>query len=431
MCYAIPGKLVEIEDSIGVVDYYGEKRRALINFANVQIGDYVYAQGGIIIRKISEREALEVLDAWKEMFFELKQRDSDLAKVRTTKVSNNVLNLFEKINKNKALSRNEQISLLKSKDPRELQLLYECANSIRQREHGNACCIHGIIEFSNYCALDCFYCGIRREKNIERYRMSIEEIIESAKYAVDALGFKAILLQSGEDYWYDNEILISVVQELRKLDILLFLSLGERDISLYSKLYEAGARAVLLRFETSNNAIYEKLKPAKKLKNRLTLIKDLKRIGFVLATGFLIGLPDETDEDIINNIELTKSLKPDMYSFGPFVNAKGTPLYNHPMVNKDMMLKIVALSRIMDRNSNILVTTAFETLDINARREGLLAGANSLMINITPKKYKNLYSIYENRAGISMEPSDDIEKTLLLLKELGRAPIDLGVLFKG
>lgn len=427
MCYAIPGKLVEIQGNIGIVDYFGEKKRVLIDFSEVSVGDYVYAQGGLLINKIKEREAKEILDSWQELFFELKRIDARLSRVRNAASAEAVLEIINKAGLDQELNKKDLTALLQIKDKDGLRLLYEKANNIRQKKHGNACCVHGIIEFSNYCENNCFYCGIRNERGIERYRMDVDEIIKAARYAVNKLNFKAILLQSGEDYWYDTERLLVLVREIRKLGVLIFLSIGQREKDTYKRLFEAGARGALLRFETSNKDIFQGIKPDTALEQRLGLIRYLKGLGFVLATGFLIGLPQEKEEDVINNILLAKSLKPDMYSFGPFIPVEGTPLEKSGLTDKAVTFKAIAITRIVDKDANILVTTALQTQDRGAERKGLLAGANSLMVNITPDRYRELYRIYEKRSGCDKEIKDNIKDTLGLLYSLGRAPTDLGL----
>lgn len=427
MCYAIPGKVIEVKKGIAVVDYFGEKRNVLCDFADVSPGEYVYAQGGVLINKIPENEALEILEVWKEKFFELKEIDRGMANVHTGNVSGNILGLLQKVSLNQELSRNEALELLKIGDKNELNLVMETANNVRQKDHDNACCVHGIIEFSNNCGSDCFYCGIRKSSRVKRYRMTPEEIIDVARYAAKELGFKALVLQSGDDLWYDDEKLIRIVKEVRKLDVLIFLSIGMRPKETYRKLYDAGARAALLRFETSNEKIFEEVRPWTNLQDRINLIKYLKSLGYVIATGFLIGLPGETDEDIINNIMLTKELGADMYSFGPFIPTEGTPLENARMPDDSKTLKTIALARFMDRQSKILVTTALETVNSDAKKLGLLAGGNSLMINVTPAKYRDLYRIYPNKAGNDMNVERNINDTIELLYALGRAPTDLGI----
>ena len=428
MCYAIPGKVVELKENIVVLDYFGEHRNVLNKFIEVKIGEYVYAQGGLLIDKIAEEDAIEILSFWEERFFELKKTDNKLTETRNVRESSDsLLSVLQKVNLNKKLEREEILALLKTGKREELKLIYETANNIRRKELGNACCVHGIIEFSNYCRNNCFYCGIRKDKNIERYRMSPNEIVEAAKYAVKELGFKALVLQSGEDFWFDDEKLVEIIEEIKKLNILIFLSVGVRSELSYKRFYEAGAKAVLLRFETSNEKSFHKLRPNTNFNQRIELIKHLKKIGYIVATGFLIGLPEETEEDIINNILLTKSLNTDMYSFGPLIPAKCTPLENQSIVDKDTVLKTIAITRFIDRKSKVLVTSALETLDTSAKKEGLMAGANSLMVNITPAKYKSLYAIYPNKAGNNKDIEDSIRDTLDLLYSLGRAPTDLGV----
>jgi len=427
MCYAIPAKLISRQGNTGIVDYFGEERKILLDLDDINIGDYVYAQGGISVRKVPEKEALEILETWQEIFFELKKTDQALAQINQENLSANALEVLQKVNLRKSLKKDEMRTLLQLSDTNELKVLYEIANNVRQREHGNASCVHGIIEFSNHCSGNCFYCGIRNSRFLKRYRMTIEEIIAAAKNAVDNFGFKALVLQSGEDYWYDDEKLIQIVKQVRKLGILVFLSIGSRSIETYQKLYQAGARAALLRFETSNEKIFNTLRPNTSLTERINLIKELKNLGYIIATGFLIGLPNETADDIVNNILLTKSLAPDMYSFGPLIPSVDTPLAKQPKVDKDLILKTIAVSRFVDIGSNILVTTAFEISDKNCRREGLLAGANSLMINMTPAKYRELYNIYDGKIKCVEDISSYIKATVDLLYSLGRAPTDIGI----
>jgi biotin synthase len=427
MCYAIPGKVVGLKDNIAIIDYFGEQRKVLNEFQDIKIGDYIYAQGGVLINRITDKEAEEILNFWKEQFFELKTVDKELSNIHDADASPQILDILQKINLKKRLTGEELMRLLSINKSEELGLLYETANNTRQREHDNACCVHGIIEFSNYCSNNCHYCGIRKDREIKRYRMSVEDIISVAKRSVDEYGFKALVLQSGEDPYYDERKLIEIVTEIRKFNVLIFLSIGDRSKELYKKIFEAGARGVLLRFETSNEGIFNKLRPKTSLKERVQLIKDIKAMGYVLATGFMIGLPGETNEDIINNIILTHSLKADMYSFGPLIPTRYTPLEKNTKPSKDHVLKIISITRFIDRDSKILVTTALETLDKDARREGLLAGANSLMINITPKDYAGLYSIYDDKADASQDLNKTIKETVSLLYSIGRAPTDLGI----
>lgn len=391
MCYSIPGKVIEISDKRVTVDYFGEKKQAYNEFVPISVGDYIYAQGGFIINKVSEDEAKETLKAWEEVFFKLKSVDLRLS--RTGKG------------------------------------LYKTANALRQRHLGNSCCVHGIIEFSNFCRQNCIYCGIRNgNKKITRYRMTTEKILETAENAVNSMGFKALVLQGGEDLFYTDEMLCEIITKMReRFPALLFVSFGERLLETYEKAYQAGARGALLRFETSNPSLYGKLKPGQELSTRVNLIKSLYGMGYLIVTGALVGIPGQTEEDRMNDINLAKDLKAEMYSFGPFIPHEETPLKGSAKPNIDIVLNTIAQARIMDPASKIVATTALETLDReNGAKQALMAGANSLMVNVTPKEYSKYYEIYPDRAGIDLDVESQIKKVVSLLHSLGRAPTDLG-----
>lgn len=394
MCYAIPGKVDEINGRVAVIDYFGEKRKAYVDLIDdIKIGDNVFAQGGFVLRKISDEEARETLKIWKEIFFKLDAQDKKLAR-----------------------------------DPKNL---YERANAIRQKHQGNSCCVHAIIEFSNYCRCDCLYCGIRRgNTSLNRYRMEIPEILAAVGDAVK-LGFQAFILQSGEDIYYTDDLLVEIVKEIRKkYSVLLFMSVGERSLDAYRRMYDAGARGVLLRFETSNEKLYEKMKPndGNLLNRRTNLIRCLREMGYLIVTGSLIGLPGQTAADIMKDIKMTADLGAEMFSFGPFISHSDTPLAGAKAPTLKKILDTIAQARIMNPDAKILVTTALETLwGLDGAKEALMAGANSLMINVTPQKYRKLYDIYPKRFGTDLDVQEHINAAIDLLKSLGRAPTDLSV----
>lgn len=426
MCYAIPGKVLSVQGKTVTLDYFGESRKAHLVNDSVQPGEYVYAQGGIVVGKIPEESALPILEIWRRQFFELKKVDERLSSGSAEKGA--LTSIIGKAEKGELLTTNEMLAVLATDDRKELESLYAAANRIRKDRLDNACCVHGILEFSNFCSDNCLYCGIRCGNSaLNRYRMAEEQILDAVGHAAKDLGFKALVLQSGEDSHYTDDMLVSIVKKIRERHgILLFMSVGERSIGCYQRLYEAGAYGTLLRFETSNHGIYQKLRPGRKLESRLQLIRDLKDMGFLVATGFLIGLPDQTLQDVANDILLTKSLKPDMYSFGPLIPHPSTPLASVKKPALDDVLKTIALCRLVDPEAKILVTTALETLAPDARKQGLLAGANSLMINTTPPEYRKSYNLYPGK--VREEPVEKaIENTVKLLYSLGRAPTDFGV----
>ena len=299
--------------------------------------------------------------------------------------------------------------------------MFKTANFLRQKHLSNSCCVHGIIEFSNYCKNDCAYCGIRRSNSIlQRYRMTDEEILSTVDEAVEKHGFKALVLQSGEDPEFGVDRVAELIREIKKRHaVLLFASIGEVGKSGLLKLYEAGARGLLMRFETSDPKLYSNLHCGDLLEDRLRDIRDAYQLGYLVLTGALIGLPGQTLESRLDDILLTKELNAEMYTFGPI-------LPSGPKT--EIVLKTLAVARIVDpQNAKIVVTTGFETLDPNARRRGLMAGANSVMLNATPLKYRRLYDIYPNRAHGTESIEQQISETLELLYSLGRAPTDLGV----
>jgi len=429
MCYAIPGRIVSIQGRSAILEYFGEKRKASIIFEpgnwKLETGNYVYAQGGIIVDVIEESQALPILESWRERFIELRKIDEGL---KAGKAEGELALIIEKAENGTLLKFSEMKRIMETEEQGELESLFSAANKIRSKNIQNACCVHGIIEFSNNCVNECAYCGINKNNTkLKRYRMSADEIVERAEFAVKLLGFKALVLQSGEDPFFSDQMLIDIVKRIReRCGVLLFISIGERSFDCYKALYEAGAYGALIRFETSNPKLYSAMRPGKRLEERVALIEKLKAHGFILATGFIIGPPGQTQQDLINDILLTKSFKPDMFSFGPLIPHPCTALADAKKVSIEHALKAIALSRLVAPDSHILVTTALETLDKDGKRKGLLAGANSLMINVTPEKYREDYEIYPSKTrDAGLKTTEVIQETLDLLYSLGRAPTDL------
>lgn len=220
-----------------------------------------------------------------------------------------------------------------------------------------------------------------------------------AVYAANERGYKILVLQSGEDNWYDEEKLLAIVKGIKaRARVFFYLSIGDRPISVYENLKAAGANGVLYRFETSNQELYGKLHEGEDFVKRLNNIKAWQKIGYVMATGFLIGLPGQTIDDLIDDLLLLKELKPFMPSLGPFVPSANTPLAFNSKPDIDLVLKIMALTRLLLPQARMPITTAMETLYGEKIREaGFNAGANSVMFNLTPEKNVKDYYIYENR----------------------------------
>ncbi len=390
MCLTLPSKVISLnEDSVEIFDGRRQKTVLLGSLEALKVGDWVLSSDDFLINKISEAEAKEITDLiWSNYevpdINEIDQRAREIMAASETR----------------EITREEVEYLLSVKDEKTLIALYSEANLRRKRFVKDHVCVHGIIEFSSYCANNCLYCGLRRDNDCrEKYRMEPEEIIEETVKAVEERGYKIIVLQSGDDAFYTKEKLVYLIGEIKKRTrVFLYLSIGDRTVEEYRVFKEAGANGVLYRFESSNQQLYEAMHPGKKLADRLELLKAMKQLGYVIATGSIIGLPGQEISDLANDIFLVKELGAFMPSFGPFVASHGTPLENKDSGDSEMVLKVMAIMRFIMPASRIPLTTAYETIRGEAgRKEAFLAGANSLMFNLTPDKYRKNYSIYDNK----------------------------------
>lgn len=297
-------------------------------------------------------------------------------------------------------SRNEIIEILK--DDSKNEWLFALADKIRKEYKGDEVHLRGLIEFSNICKCHCKYCGLRSEnKNIQRYRMT--DITESAKKAVK-LGYKTIVLQSGEDSFYSKEIMCEIIKELKKLDIALTLSIGERSFEDLKVFRKNGADRYLIRIETTDRKLYKKMHPNMDFDNRIRCLKDLKKLGYEVGTGCLVGLPEQSIDSLADDIMFFKEINADMVGIGPFIPHPQTPLKNKPKGNFTLALKVMALTRILLKDINIPATTAMETLNPNGRIIALQSGANVVMPNVTPLEYREKYEIYPNKICLKEEP---------------------------
>ena len=315
---------------------------------------------------------------------------------------------------------------LENKD--DLSRLYKKANEITQKFIGSKVHSRGILEFSNYCKNDCLYCGIRKSNsNLKRYRIEPGEMVKIAENAVNNLGFKTVLLQSGEDDFYTAETIVNLIKAILKIcSCRIALSIGERPIEEYQKFYDAGARRCLIRFETSNKGIFDRLHPGssstkKSLEKRILLIKELKRIGYQVGTGIMIGLPGQKISDLAEDILMYNKLGIDMVGMGPFICHPETPLAGNADGEFEMSLKMIAVTRIVCKDIFISATTALQTLNrFNGRELALQAGANLLMPNITPMRYRELYQLYPNKVCIYENPYDCANCVKSVIKSVGR-----------
>jgi len=391
MCLTIPAKVISIENGFAFIrDHSSSKKINLKSLSSekISIGDWILYANDFAVQKISKEDASEIISLLENHHPNIDEK----------KLSDKYKKIILK-SKKKNLNKEDIKYLLKLKG-NEKEALFAEADVLRKTYLKDFICIHGIIEFSNYCKNDCAYCGLRTQnKKIQRYRMSPEEIIEVATQAVNKRGYKLLVLQSGEDFYYSDEILIKIIKDIKKrCKVFIFLSIGERSFESYKKLQKAGAAGVLFRFETSSQKLFSKLhSKGKKLKNRLKLLKFFKKRNYYIATGSMLGLPGQKIDDIADDILMMKKWA-NMISMGPFVASSGTPLVKKVSGKTDLCYKVIAILRILMPKVRIPVVTALETLEgEEGRKKALLAGANSLMLNVTPEKYRKEYKIYQNR----------------------------------
>lgn len=301
------------------------------------------------------------------------------------------------------LTKQEIINYLSTDDKE----LFTKADAIRKQYVGDEVHLRGLIEFSNICKRTCFYCGLRNENhNLTRYRLSEDKIIEFAKHGAE-LGLKTIVLQSGEDSYFSIDKLCKIVKAIKKFDVAITLSVGEKTYKEYKALKDAGADRYLLRIETTDENLYKKLHPNMSFKNRIECLYNIKELGYETGTGCLVGLPNQTIESLANDILFFKELDADMVGIGPFIPHPDTPLGECNLdLNKnfDLSLKVMALTRILLKDINIPATTAMETINPNGRIIALKSGANVVMPNITQGEYRKQYIIYPNKICTDESP---------------------------
>lgn len=298
--------------------------------------------------------------------------------------------------------------------------LFKEADKVRHENVGDEIHLRGLIEFSNICKRQCKYCGLRSPNTkIERYRLSAEEIRKTAKNAVN-MGYRTIVLQSGEDDYYDTDKMCEIIREIKKLDVALTLSIGEKTYDEYKAYKKAGADRYLLRIETTDEELYSNMHPGANIENRFRCLYNLKKLGYETGTGCLVGLPKQTTESLANDILFFKELDADMIGIGPFIPHEETPLKDASKGDFWLALKVMALTRINMPDINIPATTAMETLNLNGRIIALQSGANVVMPNVTSLEYRAKYEIYPGKICVNENPEQCRGCIEAKIKSIGR-----------
>jgi len=330
--------------------------------------------------------------------------------------------LIDKLYYEKGLSKDEFITLLSGFTEEDAQYLYSRSRAVADSIFGKKIYIRGLIEFTNHCFNDCYYCGIRKSNlNAERYRLQKEEILKCCEKGYE-LGFRTFVLQGGEDLWYSDEKLIDIISSIRMAypDCAITLSIGEKTYDQYLSYFNAGANRFLLRHETANASHYARIHPAgMSSENRKRCLYDLKKIGYQVGAGFMVGSPFQTVENLAEDLLFLKELNPHMIGIGPFIPHPDTPFAGYPSGRLDLTLFLIGILRLMMPYSLIPATTALGTIHREGREMGILAGANVVMPNLSPVSVRKKYMLYENKICTGKEAAECLFCLKNRLKKIG------------
>ena len=311
----------------------------------------------------------------------------------------NLHELIDRLHKEHTLTRGEFITLIKERDEENASYLASLAREEAVKIYGNGVFPRGLVEFTNYCKNNCYYCGIQgSNQHANRYRLSKDEILSACENGYQ-LGYRSFVLQGGEDPHYSDDVMVPIVSEIRKRyqDCAITLSLGERSKESYQKLYDAGADRYLLRHEAATPELYQKLHPESlSLENRIQCLWNLKEIGYAVGTGFMVGAPYQTVENLVDDLLFIQKLDPQMVGIGPFVPHHDTKFKDYPSGTVELTTYLTSILRLMNPHLLLPATTALGTIDPRGREKGILAGANVVMPNLSPVAVRKDYSLYDN-----------------------------------
>lgn len=298
------------------------------------------------------------------------------------------------------LTDSELETLISCKDEETIMELEKAARSVCHEIYGRKVFLRGLIEFTNYCRNNCYYCGIRRgNSRTVRYRLTESQILECCRTGY-ALGFRTFVLQGGEDPFFDDGRIAGIVSKIHREfpDCAITLSIGEKERESYERFFEAGADRYLLRHETASKDHYEKLHPeSMSFEHRIKCLYDLKDIGYQVGCGFMVGSPFQTDRDLVSDLRLIQELRPHMVGIGPYITAQNTPFEDQPSGSLEKTLILLSIIRLIHPHVLLPATTALGTIDPAGREKGILAGANVVMPNLSPTEVRKDYMLYDNK----------------------------------
>ena len=336
-------------------------------------------------------------------------------------------NLLEKLYLTNTLKKDELIYILTNIDKYYEKELFRLANLTKTTHYGNKVYIRGLIEFSNFCKNTCNYCGLRSQnKNINRYRLNKKEILECCNRGYE-LGMRTFVLQSGEDFYFNDKLLIELTKEIKYFfnDAAVTFSIGEKSRLSYEKLYKVGVDRYLLRHETVDGNLYQMMHPGMSLENRLRCLTDLLDIGYQTGSGFIVGLPRQTDEILADDILFLKRKNFQMVGLGSFIPHPDTPLNNYDYGSLKKTLICVALVRLLLPKTLLPATTALAVISPDGWQKGIMAGANVIMLNLSPSSARKNYEIYKGKNDVSDEAEKSLQRVKNDLKKSG-SQVDMG-----
>ncbi len=320
-----------------------------------------------------------------------------------------MLELVGKLYETHNLTDGELISLINSNDSEVSELLRQRADETRQKYYGKKVFLRGLIEISSFCKNNCLYCGIRRDnKNAQRYRLSREEILSCCENGYE-LGFRTFVMQGGEDAFYDDRFMCDIISEIKNRypECAVTLSLGERSAQSYKRMKEAGADRYLLRHETADVELYKKLHPNNmSLENRKKCLFKLKKLGYQVGAGFMVGAPFQTVENLVSDLRFLQDLQPQMIGIGPFIPHHDTPFAGEKQGTLELTLKLLGIIRLMFPKVLLPATTALGTISPTGREMGLKTGCNVIMPNLSPVKVRKKYDLYDNKICTGEEAAE-------------------------
>jgi biotin synthase len=321
----------------------------------------------------------------------------------------NLHELIDRLHKEHTLTKGEFITLIKERDEENASYLASLAREEAVKIYGNGVFPRGLVEFTNYCKNNCYYCGIQgSNQHANRYRLSKDEILSACENGYQ-LGYRSFVLQGGEDPHYSDDVMVPIVSEIRKRyqDCAITLSLGERSKESYQKLYDAGADRYLLRHEAATPELYQKLHPESlSLEHRIQCLWNLKEIGYAVGTGFMVGAPYQTVENLVDDLLFIQKLDPQMVGIGPFVPHHDTKFKDYPSGTVELTTYLTSILRLMNPHLLLPATTALGTIDPRGREKGILAGANVVMPNLSPVAVRKDYSLYDNKICTGEEAAE-------------------------